>query len=551
MNCQYIIVYDENGEEILASNDYIGFSLSENEADQESKLRLLNHGVESVVLEPEYDEISGLETQLIGVRLKLDEDRYGALVMAVDPNIFRNYIIEDKMDERISSLAVGDDLLLIADKEDGLIRYANDTDMQFSYLSYYGLDPKQSFMQRDHYKINGADYYGLISDDSERIYGCFIADSSLTRASFGYGLGIGICYVIVYALTTYLTGRSYTEEFFEENVNQGEDPLKGTRIDIQLADGRSKKTIDPSRRFSLAPHYWDKMLPQQKTSVVFRVLSGLLIIYVLCVYRNKGNGSSSLIGYILSGQWSRGANLFAFFSIGLLIISAILVMLLLRLLLVVLCSLLDTKGETLCRLVFSLIEYAIIIAVLFYSFQYLGFNTTGLLASVSLISLALSLGAKDLVTDVLAGLSIVFEGRYQVGDMVEIDGYRGQVQEVGIRSTKLIGRGDNIKIIDNSDVRNVINMSRLNSWYPLEVTIPNDQPLEEVEAILEQQLPVIGEKIKEIINGPYYYGVLSFKKDSITLSILSECREENYHKVQRKLNKEIYDLFRKQNILLK
>ena len=91
-------------------------------------------------------------------------------------------------------------------------------------------------------------------------------------------------------------------------------------------------------------------------------------------------------------------------------------------------------------------------------------------------------------------------------------------------------------------------MTRLNSWLPIEVTISSDESLERVEEILDKNLPEIGKKIKEIIRGPYYYGVLSMNKGGLTLSILTECKEENYHRVQRKLNKELINLFNQNNI---
>ena len=117
-----------------------------------------------------------------------------------------------------------------------------------------------------------------------------------------------------------------------------------------------------------------------------------------------------------------------------------------------------------------------------------------------------------------------------------------------MRSTKLIGRGNNIKIIGNRDVKNVLNLTRLNSWLPIEITVPTSESLDQIEEILDAQLPIIGKQIKEIIRGPYYYGVLSMSKGNMTLSILAECREEDYHKVQRKLNKELLVLFKQNNI---
>ena len=139
------------------------------------------------------------------------------------------------------------------------------------------------------------------------------------------------------------------------------------------------------------------------------------------------------------------------------------------------------------------------------------------------MSFAVSLGAKDLITDIIAGLSIVFEGEYQVGDIIDVGGYRGEVLEIGVRTTKLEGRGGNIKIISNRDIKNVINMTRMNSWYPLEVSISADQPIDMVEALLREQLPLIGDTIPEILSGPYYKGVISIGKGIVTLSIIAEC----------------------------
>lgn len=135
--------------------------------------------------------------------------------------------------------------------------------------------------------------------------------------------------------------------------------------------------------------------------------------------------------------------------------------------------------------------------------------------------------------------------------MVDIGGYRGQVQEIGVRSTKIMGQGNNVKIIGNRDVKNVLNLTRMNSWIPLEVKVSNSQPLEEIEALLDEQLPKIGKKIDKIVSGPYYYGVLGFDDNNIILSIMTECREEDYHHIQRELNKEMYNLFKSKKISVK
>ena len=66
-----------------------------------------------------------------------------------------------------------------------------------------------------------------------------------------------------------------------------------------------------------------------------------------------------------------------------------------------------------------------------------GVNTSTLLASAGVLTLVIGLGAQSLVADVVAGLFIVIEGEYLVGDIVVIDGWRGTVKEIGIRTTKV------------------------------------------------------------------------------------------------------------------
>ena len=194
-------------------------------------------------------------------------------------------------------------------------------------------------------------------------------------------------------------------------------------------------------------------------------------------------------------------------------------------------------------------NYATVIIFAYFALYDLGFRPDTLLASLGLMTFAISLGAKDLITDIIAGLSIVFEGEYQVGDIIDIGGYRGEVLEIGVRTTKLEGRGGNIKIISNRDVKNVVNMTRMNSWVVIEVTVAGGRPIPELEDELEKLLPAIGKGIPDIISGPIYKGVASIGKGgATTLSIIAECNEEDYYAVQRALNRAIQETFEEHDI---
>ena len=212
---------------------------------------------------------------------------------------------------------------------------------------------------------------------------------------------------------------------------------------------------------------------------------------------------------------------------------------------------LNRRGKTICKLLSNLISYISILVLVYYALSYIGVDTNAILASVGVLGIGISMGARDLIADVFAGVSTIVEGEYQVGDIVSIDGYRGMVDEIGVRSTRLIGRGGNIKVVGNKDIKSVVNHTKLNSWVAVTVKVDVNYPLKDVETILTEVLPRIGERTEQIISGQYYKGVLSVEGGGVVLSVIAECSEDDYHKVERILIREIIMTLREQNVPLK
>jgi len=70
-------------------------------------------------------------------------------------------------------------------------------------------------------------------------------------------------------------------------------------------------------------------------------------------------------------------------------------------------------------------------------------NVTGLVASAGIIGLALSFAAQDTLANLFAGIAILADRPYQIGDYIILDsGERGQVTQIGLRSTRLLTRDD-------------------------------------------------------------------------------------------------------------
>ena len=80
-----------------------------------------------------------------------------------------------------------------------------------------------------------------------------------------------------------------------------------------------------------------------------------------------------------------------------------------------------------------------------------------LFASAGIIGVALGFGAQSLVKDFLAGIFIIAENQYRVGDVVDIMGAVGKVERVGTRSTVVRDTDGNVHYIPNGTIQQVIN----------------------------------------------------------------------------------------------
>ena len=206
------------------------------------------------------------------------------------------------------------------------------------------------------------------------------------------------------------------------------------------------------------------------------------------------------------------------------------------------------KGITIAKLLVNFFKWVVALASLFFILDAWGADTTTMLASAGVITLIIGLGSQSLVADILAGMFIVFEGDFQVGDIVIIDGWRGEVKEIGIRTTKLIDAGGNIKIINNSEIKTIINQTQELSIAKCYVAISYLMPIEKVEAVIADNLESIKNNIPAIVEGPYYKGVSELAESSVNLLFVAKCDESDIYQVQRDLNREIKIMFDKNDI---
>ena len=206
------------------------------------------------------------------------------------------------------------------------------------------------------------------------------------------------------------------------------------------------------------------------------------------------------------------------------------------------------KAKTVSSLVRSLIKYVVIIAVICVVLVIWGVDVIGIVAGVGILTLIIGLGCQSLIQDVISGLFIVFDDYFAVGDTVIIDGFRGTIVDVGLKTTKLQDFGGNIKSITNSSILTVVNMSRLRSVASVTLSVSYNEDVERVESIIINEIDELKKSIPNIIEGPWYKGIDAITASSIDFLVICFVSEDNRFQVTRDLKREFYLLFKRNNI---
>ena len=209
---------------------------------------------------------------------------------------------------------------------------------------------------------------------------------------------------------------------------------------------------------------------------------------------------------------------------------------------------LTDKTKTILNLFNSLLRWVVIIGSIMWILSIWGVNTTTLLAGAGILALVIGLGAQSLIADILAGIFIVLESKYVVGDIVVIDGWRGKIISIGIRTTELQDISGNIKIINNSEIKSVINQTKLQSMASCAIDVSANESLERIENVIKAALPEIRKHIPAITEDIIYKGIERVSDVSIELLFGAKCYEEDLYQVQRDLHRELKLLLDKNGI---
>ena len=207
------------------------------------------------------------------------------------------------------------------------------------------------------------------------------------------------------------------------------------------------------------------------------------------------------------------------------------------------------RARSVLSVLASILKYVAAIIILCWGLAILGVNLTTIAASVGIIALIIGFSAESLIADIVTGAFIIFENQYNVGDIIEVDGFRGTVTDIGIRTTSITDPAGNIKIINNSAMTNILNRSDHSSRAVATIGIPYETDLEALEEKIPGMMDAIFERHSDmLLSPPVYLGVDALADSSVNLKFVAEVEDKNIFSAARMLNRELFLGFRKAGV---
>lgn len=206
------------------------------------------------------------------------------------------------------------------------------------------------------------------------------------------------------------------------------------------------------------------------------------------------------------------------------------------------------KKATIARLLKSIFKVIFVFIGVAAILSQWGIDLGPIIAGAGIIGLAVGFGAQTLVKDLIAGISLVFDNQFDVGDVVEVRGFKGRVIEVGIRSTRIINWKGSVAVFSNGTIDQSINFSKNPSIAIVEVNVAYEENISKVISLLDDKLRNMKEEFPQIIEGPNVLGVISLGERGVSIRITSKTLPEEHYAVERAITKFVKEVFDDNNI---
>ena len=181
----------------------------------------------------------------------------------------------------------------------------------------------------------------------------------------------------------------------------------------------------------------------------------------------------------------------------------------------------------------------------------IGIELGPLVAGAGIAGVALGFGAQSLVKDCIAGLFMLAEDQYGIGDVVDLGEAVGVVEEVSLRTTVLRGIDGTVWHVPNGVVQRVGNKSQLWSVAVLDVDVAYDTDLVRARELLHRAASEVCESeefAEHVLESPTVLGVETLGADGVTVRLTVKVEPGTQWGLQRALREHVKSVFDRESI---
>ncbi len=431
---EYLMLFDKDGQEIVSSNSYTGFSVTGENANLGEEYRAMLLGYPSVIVGPELDNYSGKTQINVAVLLKKDDGTAdGFLLAAFGTDEIEAVLVNESLESTVLQFPVSDLCKAAVAKIEGGVFIAH------SDIEMIGHEAAEVL---DESVLNG-NYEGFTEYDRKSAYvSSFQAgENTLLMIHFEQTnkeiLGIVILLIIALValvlieyLHIYKVCGNLTESSGNQVVSSGE-----------TSTGILTTSSDESVLIFLHGY-----------ALYFTLVAAA--IYVMAVMR-----ASTSFAFVFERQWSPGVHMFSLWAALFIISITFCIVIVLRGALARLDNSVSPRGRTIIKMMDHVICYLVGFFLIIFLLYLFGVQSVVLAAAVSSIAMAFGFGARNITSDFIVGAFIILEDSLHVGDKVKIDQSIGYITNMNLRTVEITDEEHKLITVNNSAASRIVNLS--------------------------------------------------------------------------------------------
>ncbi|WP_042354575.1 mechanosensitive ion channel family protein [Bacillus rubiinfantis] len=199
----------------------------------------------------------------------------------------------------------------------------------------------------------------------------------------------------------------------------------------------------------------------------------------------------------------------------------------------------ERREETLAKLLDNTLTYVVYFIASMMVLSILGIEVRALIAGAGVVGLAVGFGAQSLVKDIISGFFIIFEDQFSVGDHIRVGEFEGNVEAIGLRTTRIKSWTGEVHILPNGSITQATNFSINNSIAIIDIAISYGEDVEKAQTVIEDALSTMTTEYEELVAPPQLLGIQTMGPTEVVLRIIAETLPMQHAAVARMIRKDI------------